>query len=183
MSALDVLPLAQAKAHLNMTGDAHDAELTRFIEAAVQVVERHLDRAVAVRPVVARQRVHGHQVVLDVVPVVSVTSVTELDGTGTWSGADLIVDAESGVVEGRYTRPIYGHVQVNYVAGTDPVPPNYTLAAAMIVGEMWEQTQRARGAGRRYGGGAGDEQMQMPGGYLLTPAALQLLGHPTPGIA
>lgn len=182
MSALDVLPLADAKAHLNMTSSQHDDELTRFIEAAVQVVERHLDRALAVRTVVARQRVLGHQVVLDVVPVVSVISVTELDGTGSWVGADLIVHAESGVVEGRYTRPIHGHVEVTYTAGTDPVPPNYSLAAAMVVGEMWEQTQRARGGGRRYGG-TGEEQMQMPGGYLLTPAALQLLGHPTPGIA
>lgn len=183
MSALDVLPLADAKAHLNMTSAAHDAELTGFIEAAVQVVERHVDRAISVREVVERRRIHGVALVLDVVPVVSILSVVELDGTGTWDVTRLRVERDSGLVTGTRTAPLYGDLQVTYEAGTSPVPPHYRLATAMVVGEMWEQTQRARGAGRRYGGGNADEQMQMPGGYLLTPAALQLLGHPTPGVA
>lgn len=42
MAALDVLPLDEAKRYLNKSSDIDDDELTGFIAAAVERVERHV---------------------------------------------------------------------------------------------------------------------------------------------
>lgn len=42
MAALDVLPLDEAKRYLNKSSDTDDDELTGFIAAAVERVERHV---------------------------------------------------------------------------------------------------------------------------------------------
>lgn len=42
MAALDVLPLDEAKKYLNKSSDTDDDELTGFIAAAVERVERHV---------------------------------------------------------------------------------------------------------------------------------------------
>jgi len=53
VAPIDVVPLTIAKAHLNKTDDdADDAEVTRWIGAAVRRVERHLGRSLDPGPAV-----------------------------------------------------------------------------------------------------------------------------------
>lgn len=181
MAAVDVLPLIQAKAHLNQESDAHNVELTRFIEAAVPIVERHLDEVLDQRPVTERRLVDRGRIRLNYLPVASLTSVTQTNGGAAYPLDTLAVDAASGVVTAK-SGVLWGEVDVVYLAGYAPaaVPPHYKLGVAMVVGEMWQQTQRAKAGGRRYGAGSGpDGDMALQANYFLTPSVLQLLGHRT----
>lgn len=173
MPALDVLPLPEAKAHLNMdpAGSTHDTELTRFVEAAVAVVERHVGQALHPREVVETARVGGNGAVLAQVPVTELLAVTaaatSLDVTA-WR-----VDALTGLLTG----PARGEVTVTYLAGWVTAPPHYKLATAMVVGELWK-TQRVALGGRRMGGTEAEAELVARG--VLPPAAMQLLGPPAP---
>lgn len=66
MAALDVLPLAQAKDHLNIPSDNvdNDAELTRMIGAAVERVERHVGRTLTDQASCTASEVLASKVVL-----------------------------------------------------------------------------------------------------------------------
>lgn len=66
MAALDVLPLAQAKDHLNIPSDNvdNDAELTRMIGAAVERVERHVGRTLTDQASCSASQILASKVVL-----------------------------------------------------------------------------------------------------------------------
>lgn len=181
MSALDVLPLGEAKQHLNMSAAAttHDVELVGFITAAVEVVGRHLGEVLYPRQVAQTVTFRDGGFVLDVLPVTSITSATAESGTVLDLG-DLRVDPATGIVatrgDHRWARPRGREVTVIYQAGYVAVPPHYRLAVAMVVAELW-RTQRVA-LGRRT-----PEEDAMPQRGLLPLPALQLLGPRPPVIA
>lgn len=139
----ELVTLAEAKAHLDKTSNADDAELIGFVEAATAVVEDYVG-PMSVKTFVKREPSRV-VLLLDHTPVVSLVSVAPWLATGTtYNVADLVFDPVTGVVERRdgcgFTG---GPFKVTYTAGRVAVPPNVRLAALVIIAHMWE-TQRGR---------------------------------------
>lgn len=186
MAASDVITLAEAKLHLNMTDTASDAELAVFISAASEAIEDYIG-AVVNRSVTQVFDGGRSQVLLSTLPVSSVTSVTD-NGTVLDAG-DHTVASASGVltrVSGSSAAVFSAGVQslsVVYVAGraasTSEVPARYKLAAQIIVQHMWE-TQRPAAAGPFT---QGQDDYDPRYSYSVPRRALELLGEPIGGIA
>lgn len=185
-----IVSLADAKAHLNLPASSttNDEELRGWIEACTEVVEE-LAGEVVVRRTVVEARTFDHvtaRFALHAVPVISLTSITDLNGSATWTAGGFHVDPGTGVVSMLTSgSPLHGLVQLTYVAGYQIIPATYTRAALMVLRHLWS-TQRAAlgGSARstRLGGMEGDDSM-MIAGYSVPRAAVELIGPPVVGIA
>ncbi len=179
--AATLVSLAEAKAHLNITSGAEDAEIMRVIEAVTVPIERV---AGSVAPT-AHTEIHPGSrpvIVLSHQPVLSVTSVTGPGGVVDAEGYALdgqagVLARMSGVAGGVWEA---GQITVTYTAGLASVPPHVRLAALIVVQHLWE-TQRG-GRDQRFTG-AGEEGWNPGLGFALPRRALELLGDPMPGIA
>lgn len=186
MAATDIVSLAAAKTHLNMTDTASDAELAGFISAATGVVEQYVG-AVINRTVTEVFDGGRAVLMLSHIPVVSITSVTD-GGTALDAGAYKVA-GDSGVlsrVSGSALVPLLAGVQsvvVVYVAGqaadTDAVPGNMRMAALIIIQHLWE-TQRPAAQGP-FSQASDDYDPRYS--YSVPRRALELLGEPVGGIA
>lgn len=157
----DIITLADAKAQLNMTSTANDAELAGYISSASQMWTRRVG-PVAGSPVFTEHYDGGaSRIALRNVPVVSVTSVTEswgaatlytlteqpLESTTSFSSFGFTVDLERGTIvrraQGIETRFAAGtqSVRVVYVGGYTTVPDDIIMAIKLLVQHMWD-TQR-----------------------------------------
>lgn len=179
-----IVSLADARAQLNFgaseTGD--DNELRSFIAAATGAVERALGRAVVRRSFTDRFDIAGSatELLLRHVPVLTLTSVTSVDGATTWSTTDLRVDSETGLVTVASGAAFTGSLDVVYLAGLQVIPEDYQLAGKIIIQHLWE-TQRGTMGGVQLGG---DNEPYMPGrGFAIPRRALELLDPPLPGVA
>lgn len=132
------LSLADAKAHLNITGTTSDDQLREYLEAATEVVEGYIG------PVVRRtytSQVNGGRDVL-ILPhtqVLSVTSITSiLTGTAAVPLASLSIDTEAGDVylKSRGYFPC-GPFDIVYTVGRSVMKANWSTAAKIIVKHMW----------------------------------------------
>jgi hypothetical protein len=143
-----IVSLLDTKRHLNLSSSVDDEELRSFIEAATRVVEN------VVGPVVVRSvsEVHaspGRLLVLGQTPVLSLTSISPVSVGGvSYSSTDVDVDLATGVVRLLSGRRFAGPLRVVYTAGRVSVPASMTLAAKLIIGQMWE-TQRGHSQGQR----------------------------------
>jgi len=183
-----MLTLDEAKLQLNipLSNTTHDVELQAYVDAAIRAVELHTGEFGDLRevagerhstPPTARLRLH-HK------PVQSVTTLERVDGSLAWDPADLDVDVAAGVL--RVVRgPLFsGLLTVTYQAGYVNVPPNYNLAARIIVQHLW-QTQRGA-MGMRDIRALEDSMTNLVNfgrGYAIPNAALELLGEPIPVVA
>jgi hypothetical protein len=180
-----IVSVAAVKRHLGKsdtdTGD--DEELREFIEAATAVIEEHRAETVVRRTVVEDMQVSCAVVVqLGTSPVQSLTSVATVDTTTTWDVADLHV-SPFGVVTVLSGAPLQGLVRFTYVAGYTVVPANYTLAAKIIAGHLWE-TQQQPGLGPRGPFGAEPDMLSPTGrGFAIPNRAVELLGRRPPRVA
>lgn len=178
-----ILSLADAKLHLNKTGDADDDELRTWLEVTTEIVDELAGKATARRSVTERHTIRGGatHLALTWTPVLAVDSVTSLDvPVTTWGAASFDVDPATGLVR-VLTGPLFcGLVRVDYTAGYASVPARYTGAARMILRHLWE-SQRAGRSGRRPG--VVDEQMQLVSGYAIPRAAADLIGPRGPLVA
>lgn len=144
MSALD---LAAARSHLNITAETHDAEITTTIEAAEGAIASLCG---PLEPVTRTERVRGGRPALTllVTPVVTLTSVTALDGT-TLTVDDLFVSPHAGRVTrtdgSLFSAAFY---DVVYSCGRTECPPGLLLAVKEMLRHLWD-TQR--GGSRRPG--------------------------------
>lgn len=171
----DVVSLDEVKDHLGKTTDGDDGELMEYVEAATSIVEKYIG------PVVAQAFIERHssgrRFVLRRTPILSVTSVVPWLATGaTYAVVDLVLDADTGVVERSNGMPfISGPFRVTYQAGRTVVPPNARLAALIIIGHLWE-TQRGRS---KITLGGNSDVVPVPGmSYAVPKRALELLGGP-----
>lgn len=180
-----VVSLADVKRHLGKsaadTGD--DEELRSFIEAATAVIEEHRGETVARRVLVEDVNVRSRSmaVQLGTSPVQSLTSVTAVDGTTTWDVNGLHVSPH-GVVSVLSGAPLYGLVRFTLVAGYTVIPPNYTLAAKIIVGHLWE-TQQQPGLGPNPFSGDNEFLSPTGRGFAIPNRAVELLGRRPPMVA
>lgn len=183
-----VISLAAAKAHLQLPASVStfDEEVRDWLEAATEVVELVSGRVVARRTVVERRDLAGRErFALHSTPVVSLTSVVDVNGLNTWSTtAGFRVDAETGIVDVLLgTAPPSGPTILTYVAGPLVVPARYSGAAKMILRHLWT-TQRAQlgGQARKVAASPTDDVVTVAG-YSVPRAAVELIGDALPGIA
>jgi uncharacterized phiE125 gp8 family phage protein len=143
-----LISLAEAKAHLNITGTASDDELRNFLSAATELIETKVGPCVR-RTVTSRiAGSNGGQIALPAYPVTSVTSVTSTTPGGpTWTTAQLDVDGDAGIVSVLPSAPAFwwGPWDVAYVTGRTVIPERFLHACKEQVRHLWE-TQRGAAA-------------------------------------
>jgi hypothetical protein len=180
-----IVSLADAKAQLNLstTVTTSDEKLRGYIEAATMVIEKHLNEAVAVR---SFTEVHdgGWAIALHKTPVVSVTTLASAYTGGTsYLPGDVNVDQAAGILRKTDGDGFANSLRVTYIAGRTIIPPNYTLAAHMIIEHLW-RTQRGTGMGSSIAVGAEGESEFLTGfGFSVPHRALELLGPSISGVA
>lgn len=178
-----IVTLADAKKQLNIdpgeTGD--DVELQGFVDAATAAVETQLGQVVDPRTIVEQVSLQMglSSFLLRSVPVISLTSITSLDGSTTWNVGQMRVDGPSGLVTVLSGPLVSGTAVVTYQAGMVPVQANVQLAAKIIIQHLWE-TQRGT-MGVQLGG---DQDTYVAGrGFAIPRRAIELLGSQLPGVA
>lgn len=170
---MPILTLAEAKAQLNITGTADDAELQTYLDAVEAVVDQICG------PVINRtvtETVRGWEsVALSSPPVVALTSLVSIYTSGpSFDVAGLHVDGPSGIVRRKDLGLFYGGpFTAVYTAGRGATaPPNINLAARIIVQHLW-RTQRGGMAPSVLGD---DGTSQLAGvGFAVPNRALELL--------
>jgi len=186
-----IVSMADAKRHLNMsaTSTVDDEELRAWIEATTEVVEDLAGRKVP-RQTVVDTRLFECPVGRFALqaPVISLTSIVDMDGFLTWSPAQFNLDGETGIVTVLATGlPVQGLVQITYVAGYQLVPAKFAGAAKSILRHLWESQRAQIGGGRHTQFGiarsSSEEDTVMVAGYAVPRAAAELIGTALPGIA
>lgn len=163
---LQLISLADAKAHLNMTENVDDEELRFWIAAAARVVERHTGLTLARRSFT--EQAVGPRFRVARTPLLSVE---------TPAGATVLNPA-IGDVEVTTT----GALDVVYTAGMRVVPENYLGAVAIIAAHLFD-TQRVSSLGQQVSF-AGEETLSPSGlGFAIPARAVQLLGARAPVVA
>lgn len=186
-----IVSLADAKQHLNMsaTSTKDDEELRGWIETCTEVVEDLSGETVVRRAIVERKPLRGNKVALSAIPVVSLTSISAVDGTLTSDGTGWDLDPDTGIVTALPGTTYWaGDAIFTYVAGRSLIPSRYTKAALMILEHHWE-SQRSQVGGSRnpVGGpsrsGGDDDSFVYSLGYAIPRAAAELLPTRLSGIA
>lgn len=179
-----MLTLQEAKAQLNIpTADTgNDDEIQDYIDAVTSVVEYQTGEVVDLRQVTEYHQVpFRSSLMLFSSPVVSVVSVTSLDGTVSWDTSDILVSPKLGKLIVDSGSPFDGYLEVVVEAGYDPVPANYNLAARIILQHLWK-TQRGV-ASAPFAGGAATALGEGGTGFAVPRRAQELLGGFMPSVA
>jgi hypothetical protein len=171
-----LVTIDQVRSQLDDQSTDNTVELTLYIEAATDAVERHTG------PIITREfseqvNTQGVGLPLTRMPVVSLTSVVPvLPGGQALSVGDLAVDAEAGVLYrldgGAFSG---GPWTVTYTAGRgDTVPPTVQLATLLLIQHLWSTKYgAARGQGSAIDYSVNEP---MPGfGYAIPNRVLTLL--------
>lgn len=179
---MSVLPLATARAHLNISGTAHDTKLQATIDGAEAVIAQRCG-PLASSATTARVWGGHAELVLPVTPAISLTSVTPVDGTAL-TLSDLYLDTTAGLVTyNSGTAFTARYYTVVYAAGRSTCPADLLMGVQELVRHMWE-TQR--GPTRRPGSTASDATSNtIPGAaYMLPFRVSELIApHLQPGFA
>lgn len=180
---MPLITLADAKSQLHIKSANLDGELQTYVDGAIRAVERARGEIIESRSFTDEMWLSfSTSFMLSRVPVVSLTSVATLDGVVTWNVANLHVELNSGAVTVLSGAPVNGNVAVVYTAGYASPPPDFKLAAKIILQHLWETQRGADGAVRSFVTGA-DETYDPRYSYAVPRRALELLGIPLPGVA
>lgn len=163
---MSTIALADAKTHLNITGTTYDTELQAMLDAAEAAIEQKCGLLTTASRT-ERIKGGGLGLVLANTPVVSLTSVTPVDGTA-YTLDDLDLDTNAGVVErADGCRFPVGRYDVVYVTGRSSLPADLKLGVLELLRHLWASQ---RGPGRRPGSTAGSETANtIPGAAHLMP--------------
>lgn len=196
-----IVQLADVKFHLNIVDNTTDMELQSFIDAATPIIEK------ITGPVIRQTFVEYFdggttQLLLGNLPLISITSITEVDGdelntlTAITLGSGTTqygytVDPERGRIVRRvnnaeaYFADGVQNIKVTYVAGyaDGAFPKNVRLATLNLIQHWWQQSQMNKSAGRAMYGG--DDVSAMVGGWAIPNRVRELLqpDPDLPGIA
>jgi hypothetical protein len=192
ITADDILSVADAMDHLHIPSSSVDApaKLPLYVGAAIDVVS--FFRGDILSQTYTESYDGGDPAIyLRHTPVLSITTLTEYIGNIVYTltnqppGASIdawgysLDDPASGRVvrrtaSGQAFRFVPGDANVNvtYVTGLPSVPPSVTLAAMMIVKELWEDERGAAPLPLQ----AQDGFVTVPGvGYAVPIGAIELL--------
>lgn len=155
--AVQPLSLADAKAHLRVTGSDDDADITAIIKAATAWVEQYTGRALITRTYQYGLRAFGGWISLPAPPLLSVDAITYVDTDGatqTLAANQYQVDtlSEFGLIEPAYnvtwpdTRDQANAVIVEYQAGyggyAATIPGDIVAALKLVVGQLYEHREQ-----------------------------------------
>lgn len=188
-----IVSLADAKVQLNMDSNTDDEELRGVIEAATRVIEGKVG-PVVVRPF-TETKPPARVIVVNHIPAITLTSITPVRNNSiAYDVSMLDFDPNTGVIRrldggwigiygsfggvGSYYGSDYAGdaLRVTYTAGRRIIPATMTMAAKLIIADMWE-TQRGHPAGRRLGLGRDpqEEILNEPGLSLKIRRVLEML--------
>jgi hypothetical protein len=143
-----ILSLRQAKDHLNIAQNntLQDNEVREMSEAATALIESLVGPCVP-RTVTERIRVTRNYglIALSRIPVISVTSITNVVLQTTWLPADVDLDKSVGVIRTYYAgaqiaNGAYfqrGQYTVTYVAGRSVIPATFVQATKEMLWHLW----------------------------------------------
>ncbi|WP_331719491.1 hypothetical protein OG693_39685 (plasmid) [Streptomyces sp. NBC_01259] len=171
-----LVTIDQVRKQIDDQSTDNTVELTLYIEAATDAVERHTGPIIT-REVTEQVNACGIGLPLTRMPVVGLTSITPaLAGGLAVNVEDLTVDAEAGVLYrldgGAFSG---GPWTVTYTAGRgDSVPPTVQLATLLLIQHLWSTkygASRGQGPSMDY-----SVNEPMPGfGYAIPNRVLTLL--------
>lgn len=179
---MSVLALADARAHLNISGTDRDGDLAATISAAEAVIAQRCGPLTSTATTV---RVWGGscELVLPTTPAVSLTSVTPYNGTAL-TLSDLYLSTASAVVTYNTGAQFYArYYDVVYQAGRSTCPDDLLMAVKELVRHLWSTR---RGPTRRPGSDPSESTANtVPGAaYLLPFRVSELIApHLQPGFA
>lgn len=135
---MSVLPLADAKEHLNITSATHDAELQKHIVAAEALIGRRcgpLEGSAKTKRVTGGGRL---ALPLPISPVISLTTVTGYS-VGSVNLADLYLNQDAGVVTYNSGTPFTDrYYDISYQAGRLIVEGDLLQGVKEMVRHLWE---------------------------------------------
>lgn len=182
-----VISLAAARNQLRLAGAGSDDDLRTFIAAATVAIEDHIGKKL-IRRTITAERNYGVDgvLILQRSPVLSLTSVSTLDGATTWNVNDLDVDGDTGIVTSLSGPRLVGNLKTTYMVGMRVIAANHLMAARFIVEQLW-QTMRPFAGNANLPAGALEDSLDSRAGGLVGFAipnrALELLGKPPPLVA
>lgn len=168
---MSVLPLAEAKTHLNITRSDYDDEILAMIGAAEAAIAK---RVGPLEPTDVTATVTGlGALTLPVYPVLSLTTITDAGGTSI-PLLGVNVDLAAGVVTGSSGAGLGSSTYtITYSAGRESCSGDLRMAVMELVRHMW-QTQR----GPALYPGMTDTPSPAPGAAYLMPYRVQELIAP-----
>jgi hypothetical protein len=135
----NIVSLAEAKTHLNITNDGTDSELRGFIEAVTGICQFYCGTLFPTEYTETHQAC-GDTLVLRHYPVLEVSAI-ETIGTGSTVDVAGVDIGEAGVLGLGVNA--WGKLRVTYRAGYSILPAGITRGALIIIQHMWD-TQRPR---------------------------------------
>lgn len=180
---MSVLDREAVKASLKIRTDQSDDDLDAILEAAQAAIEQ---RTGPLEPTEVTQLLTdtcgASTLVLQVTPVISLTSVTPAGGTA-FELSTLHVDADSGVVR-LLSGGTFGASSntVIYQAGRETCPADLRLAVSELVRHMW---RAFRGSGQVGGATSTEVANTVPGSEQALPTRVEqlLIPHQLPGFS
>lgn len=164
------IAVQDVRKHLGLTPN-QDAELSGFIDAAVELIEQRVG-PLTERTVTARVATAGALIILPSAPAVSIASLSDADEYAL-DVDDLHLDTAAGIVTrndgGRLCSRYY---TVTYVAGRSTLPAHLALAVKELVRHLWKTQRGAAPAGRA-------DELDPLGAFSLPGRVLELIERDT----
>lgn len=160
----------------------YDEELRVYIESATAAAEDHRDEVLAKRSFTWKHWCRGRTTfVLPKRPVVSLTSIQNVETGQLYDVSGYDVDNSTGRVSALTGGALYGLLEFTYVAGYTIVPAPYSLAVRLIIQHLWE-TQRGPMGASRFAGSLDDAALMRfrSMNIFVPPRAQELLGDRMP---
>lgn len=145
-----ILPLADARVHLNLTADEsfHDAAVVSLRADAINLVEEHSRVSLEARPFKWDVDAFAPSMRLPIRPSQSVDAIAYRDGNGT----SVTLVATDWLLAGGFLNPVYGTrwppigagrgaVQITFMAGyltSSAIPPLLMAAVKIAMTAMFE---------------------------------------------
>lgn len=170
--------------NIDVATTTYDDELRVYIESATSAAEDHRDEVLAKRTFTWKHWCRGtNSVVLPKRPVVSLTSVTNVETGLSYNVNGYDVDQNTGKVWSFNGGTFVGLLEFTYVAGYTVVPAAYSLAVRLIIQHLWE-TQRGPMGSSRFAGSLDDAALMRfrSMNIFVPPRAQELLGDRMPMI-
>jgi hypothetical protein len=173
---------AKETLNLDLATTTYDEELRTYIESATRAAEDQRDEILAKRSFTYECWFDSTSTfVLPRVPVVSLTSITNIETSATRSVSGFHVNTSTGRVHAISGGSLTGHFAIVYLAGYTIVPAAFSLAVRIIIQHLWE-TQRGPMGASRFAGGLDDAALMRfrAMNIFVPPRAQELLGDRAP---